>query len=157
MRLSSHLVEVPHRRLLRRGPIVMPPAALVSLVPAYKTLFSMHTGTFSDTYTAESANTTSPHGDWCENGQPCFAEIMPSSLYPVLACKKITEVMVHGLEHRSTRIVPASTNRRKWHTSPSVEGGSRGCGWLCHHEDTKNVRWSRACQCSSVVYIERLH
>lgn len=33
------MVEVAHRRLLQRDTIVMPPAALVSLVPAYKTPF----------------------------------------------------------------------------------------------------------------------
>ncbi len=64
MRFSSHSV---HRRLSQIDAIGMPPAALFSPVLAYPNIILIHTGTFSDTHTTESANTTSSHDNWCEN------------------------------------------------------------------------------------------
>lgn len=93
MRFSSHFV---HHRLSQRDAIVMPPASLFSPVLAYTKHHSdthWHVQGVSRTFTPpKSVNTTSSHDNWCENDWVSHAssERMPSSLYPVFVCKKIT-------------------------------------------------------------------
>jgi len=66
--------------------IVMRRAALFSLVLAYEGISLIHTSTFIDTSTIESANTASSHDNWCEDvwasytpPNVCQAACVPSS------------------------------------------------------------------------------